>query len=77
MKAFRIAGERALKLSSGKMASWKYITKDDKFITLPNYNPPVDAAPHAITVDEPLSKTKKQKKLSYKLLLETVRSPKY
>ena len=40
VKATIIAGERALKLSSNKTASWKDITKNEKFINLPTFNPP-------------------------------------
>ena len=53
MKVSRIAGEGAMEPSSSKSASWKDTMKNDRFITLPNHNLPVDTAPPAATVNKP------------------------
>ena len=58
VKATRITGERALKLLSGKTASWKDIMTNGRFISPPTHNPPVDATSPATTVNKLPTKAK-------------------
>ena len=74
VKVARIARERALKLSSGKTASWNNIMKNGKFINLPTHDPQKEVASHIAPVDKTPPNERQQKKSAYKQLLEMVKS---
>ena len=57
MKASRITGEQALKLSSGTTSSWKEIIKNGKSTNLLTHNfDPEDEPMPALDINKPLAK---------------------